>query len=277
LKPSGKQSFSHIAREKGWDNVVLILSGLGGVLLAVLDLFQLLNWETGTHIKVCLLALGLLLVVAASQDTRRSQELEDLRLALTVAEVKPLDMKHEFPRELARIVSKTQRFVLDTNLNNDIPRLSAMSPQEEYRSILERRLKSGDLAFRQVVCIFHREHLEEVIRNLYKFRGTDYYVYNLEPPPRAIPIIHMMAFDDDHYFLGGFHSAEASTQETVLYLRHPEISEFLKEYWSVLWNRAKALNPGRAIDWPELERIAARLGIDSDSFKSMNWTEGSAK
>jgi hypothetical protein len=178
-------------------------------------------------------------------------------------------MKHEFPHELAQRVTRARSFVLDTNLNADVPRLSGNSPQGEYKNILAQRVKAGQIAFRQVVCIFTREHFQEIVDRLVAFSGTDYYIRHLDPPPKAIPIIHMMSFDDEDFFLGGFYSAEASTQENTIYIRHPKVNELLREYWRVLWEKAVPINSGRVIDWKELSRIAARIGFSEDEMKAI--------
>lgn len=109
--------------------------------------------------------------------------------------------------------------------------------------------------------IFTRERFEKVLRRLLRHEGHDYLIRHYTPPKKAIPIIHMMSFDDDHFYLGGFYPGGPTTRHVVLRLKHPETKRFFDSYWSELWQGATPLNTIRSIDWDEVSKVAECLGI----------------
>ena len=181
-----------------------------------------------------------------------------------------LEEKRSFPQHLVQSVRKTQRFVLDTSLNYEYAALPGTDePQWQYKQILEKRVKQGEISFRRIEVIFSRERFEEVLRKLLAYEGCEYFIRYYEAPPKAIPVLHIMSFDDEHFYLGGFYPAESPAEELVVYIYHPEMTQFLRDYWNMLWLRATPLNEGKRINWPELKRIAMHLGITEPEYESM--------
>src|SRR5690606_30098470 len=199
----------------------------------LLDFLPFLNLTDDPVLRLILSVTGLILTSVAAQMSKRFDEIRVLRDALGEAEIELLDMKVAFPQHIANSASKAQKFILDTNLNSDTPRLRISSPQEAYRQIRDRKLRNNTISFRRVVLVFHRYHLESVIESLLTYEGKDYYVRHYNPPPTAIPIIHMMSFDDEQLYLGGFYPTEGSSEEHSIYIRHSKVAALLKDYWEI--------------------------------------------
>jgi len=215
-----------------------------------------------------LVAIGILLSTSIFQPIRFASEFEKLQSKLGVANISILDSKCSFPQNLEQHVFKSTSFILDTALNYETVS-GPDDPQRRYKEILDKRIKNKEISFRRVELIFSRKRLEKVIQNLLKYEGIEYFIRIYDAPPKPIPVIHMMSFDNRHFYLGGFFPAESPTEEIVLYVQNDEIAKLLSEYWNELWRRAKPLNENKQINWDELKNIASKIGIDEVEFEQI--------
>jgi len=252
----------------GFDGWVLGLTGLAAIVIGILDFTPLVDLTTDPMLRMIVIALGLLMGAVVAQTGRRALEISELREALGLVEVEALEAKRSFPHHLVQSVLQAQKFILDTNLNEEVPR-GPGDPQRQYKQILDEQLRKGNLSFRRVEVIFNKERLEKVIHQLLTHEGQDYFIRHYDPPPRAIPVLHTMSFDDERFYLGGFYPAESPAEERVIYIRQSGIAQLLRDYWNVLWLRATPLNEGKRINWAELKRIALRVGMTESGFDAM--------
>jgi hypothetical protein len=247
--------------------------------LSIVDTFGLyrafpwLSWVAGITPSLIVILLALIAIYLVLERRSKLDKIAELMVQLESktggAGIEILDMKWAFPQHIAQKAKAAQKFILDTNLNQEIRRASTVSPQEEYRRIRDERVLNGKIAFRRVEVIFHREHLESVIRRLLMFEGYDFYLRHYDAPPQAIPVMHLLSFDDEHFYIGGFYPSDPSTEERAVYIRSKEMGELLREYWQLLWLRAKPLNEGKIINWAELKRIGSKLGLNDDEFEGL--------
>lgn len=255
-----------IADIKKGENIDVYLTVLVCTVVVVLDLIGVVQ----PSIVTAAILLTLALLSFSTLSTRKSlDKFENAIEHLGIAGIEILDMKVGFPQQIAQRARAAKKFILDTNLNQEIRRASTTHPQAEYRRIRDERVLKGEIAFKRVEVIFHQDHLESVIRQLLRFEGCEFYLRHYDAPPQAIPVLHIMSFDDEHIYLGGFYPSDPSTEEKAIYVRSKEMSELIKEYWQVLWLRAKPLNEGRVINWNELKRIGTRLGLSESEFDEM--------
>lgn len=255
-----------IADIKNGENIDVYLTVLVCTVVVILDLIGVVQLSIIT--SAILLTLALLLVSILS--IRKSlDKFENAIERLGVAGIEILDMKVGFPQQIAQRARAAKKFILDTDLNREIRRVSTINFQAEYYRIRDERVLKGEIAFKSVEVIFHKKHLESVIRRLLRFEGCEFYIRHYDPPPQAIPVLHIMSFDDEHIYLGGFYPSDPSTEEKAIYVRSKEMSELIKEYWQVLWFRAKPLSEGGVINWDELKRIGTRLGLSESEFDEM--------
>lgn len=108
-----------------------------------------------------------------------------------------------------------------------------------------------------------------MIEELIAYKDKECYIRHYEPPPRAIPLLHIMSFDNEHFYIGGFHPVESLGEETAVYIRHHLVNRLLAEYWNVLWANATPLKEGKRIYLDRLWQIAERIGVSHDEFDKM--------
>jgi len=224
----------------------------------------------GLLVGLTLAALTQLFDIQARMTASTDKVIESLG---NVADTQFLNMR-EFGQHLIPSVSKAKHFVLDTVLNRVAPEPSSPSyfsggNQAEYRRLLYDRVSKGEIVFQRVEAIFHKQSLETVIFRLLLHEGFRYFIRHYEPPPKPIPVVHLMSFDDESFYLGGFHYKEAAGEEKVLYIREPRVAQLLNNYWTVLWDGATPLNERGIINWEELKRIGLRTGMTESEFEAM--------
>jgi len=257
-----------LIRDFGFDNWVLSLTALAAILIGILDFVGWLNLSTDQLLQIAIVGIGLLMGSVIAQTSRPASEIRELREAIGITEVTILESKKSFPQHLVQSIFKTQRFILDTALNYEtLP--GPDDSQMQYKQILDKRVRRGDISFRRVEVIFNKERLEVVLRKLLTYEGAEYFIRYYDAPPKAIPLLNMMSFDDHHFYLGGFYPSESPTEELAVYIRHPEIAQFFRDYWNVLWLSGIPLNEGKRINWAELKRIASHLGMTESEYNSM--------
>ncbi|MBD3342450.1 MAG: hypothetical protein GF353_25345 [Candidatus Lokiarchaeota archaeon] len=254
----------------GIDNLIIGLTGLVAVTIAILEFTGLINLSTEQLLKMILIALGLLMTAVVSQALHRSSEVRELKKEIGIVDLKLLNCENEFQKNLTSSVSNATRHVLDTALNFEYTQ-EANDPQDNYKLMLQKRIEKNELVFRRIELIYNKERLEDVIQKLFKYGiKYKYYIKYYQAPPKAFPLINLMSFDDDHFYLGGFYSAESPSTELVLFIKHPDVSKFFKQYWDALWLSAKPLNERNRINKNELKRIALDdIGITENEFESI--------
>lgn len=266
-----KSKFSF--RDFGIDDLIFFLTGIAAIVFSILSFFGKIPLDDKETSSIIIGAIGLLMAAAVAQRAKQRSEVVDLREAIGVSESTLIKSSREFGQHLVPNVLRVERYVLDTMLNRAYPSARAQTffsgPQAEYRKLLFERVTKGEISFKRVEVIFHEQGLEEVIRRLLLHEGHNYFIRYYETPPVAIPLINMMSFDDDAFYLGGFHTKETPGEEYVLNIREPNLAVTLNDYWTTLWSGAVPLNEGRIIDWKEIKVIASKIGVSNDDFDTM--------
>ncbi len=259
--------FKHTIQNISYDNFVLGIIGLTSIVISVLSFIGWINLSTNQLLQMILVGIGLLLSAKISQSFRNANEMKKLCNSLGVSDISILDSKMAFPQSLEQKVFKANRFVLDTSMSYEKV-IVGDDPQRAYKKILDKRLRQKKLSFKCVEIIYNRKRFERVLLNLLIYEDLEYFIRIYDAPPDAIPILHIMSFDNEHFYIGGFFPAESPTDEFVLYVKNQnEIKDLLCEYWNELWQRAKPLNENNEINWKELKRIASNCGMDEAEYE----------
>lgn len=259
-----------LVRNLSFDGWLLGFTGLAAVAIGMLDFIGWLQLSTEQLLQMVIVGLGLLMGAVVVQVTRQETSVDRIRTQLGAADIEVLDMKWAFPQHIAQRAREAQKFILDTNLNEEVPRFPRpSSPQAQYRRIRDERVSKDEIGFRRVEVIFRKKHLESVVRRLLTFEGHEFYLRHYDPPPQAIPVLHIMSFDGEHFYLGGFYPTESPTEEQAVYIRNMAMNQLLHDYWQMLWLRARPVNEGTVINWVELKRIGKRLGMTDEEFSEM--------
>lgn len=250
-------------------DIGLGIASLIALSLGILDFTPLVQLTNDPALRMILSGIGLILGAVVIQSARRKAEISELKQAIGQAEVISLNMRTDFPDHVAHNAKNARKFIIDSNLNNEVPRVGTASPQDLYRQYRHEKLMKAEINFLQVVSIFHRGTLESVIEKLILYKDKEYYVRYYQAPPKAIPMLHMMSIDNEHFYIGGFHSAESLGEETSMYIRHPVVSKLLTEYWNILWGNAIPLKEGKKIYLDRLWQIAEHVGVLRIEFDEM--------
>ncbi len=262
-------SAKKIIEALGYDGSILALTAIAAALIGMLDFVGFLGLELQQLTQLVLIGIGLLMGAVIAQTSRRTIEMKELKEALGLAEVQMLETGEEFAQHLVSSVTKTKKLVWDTKLTVATPSVARENLQEEYQGILYNRVAKGSVEFKRVEVIIYSKALERVVYRLLLYEKQTYFIRYYPTPPKAIPILNIMAFDEDSYYIGGFHTSELSGNQKVLYIRQPELGDLLKDYWNYLWSQAIPLNEGGEINWKELEKIGKNVGIEKPDFDTM--------
>ena len=262
-----------LLKNLGWDGVLIGVSGLAAFLLGLLDFTSLISITNEPALRILLSGMGLLLGAVVVQTSRRSNEIREIRDAIGTSEINLLDNDQEFGNQLTQEVLSAHKFISNTLLTYAVPRLSTnhgfSGPQEEFHKILYKRVTKGELSFRHVVTIYHKQMLEDVIFKLLLHDGYRFYIRHYEPPPAAMPMLNILSRDDEAFIFGSYEIGVTPSESQRISIRDPKIKQFLKGYWNVLWEKSLPINDGGIINWGELKRVGLRFNIDENGFDKM--------
>lgn len=257
----------------GIDGWIIGLSGLSALIFALVSLFGVVPYDQETTMSILLGAVGLLMAAVVARTARRNAEIADLRSALGVADSQMLFGSREFRRHLVPSVLTAKHVVWDSHLTWAIPQVNY--PQQfsgsyaTYDRMLRKRVSKDELSYKYVTIVYHKQCLEDVLCRLLAHQGYRYYIRHYRPSSSIpIPIINVMSFDGQDFYLGGFHTRQTPGETEMLHIREQNLTELLKKYWNVLWEGAVPLNEGGIINWGELRSIALELGMTDKEFDS---------
>lgn len=98
-----------------------VLAASLAVLLGLLSFLPFIHITSDFQLRVIVIMCGLLLGTLVALTRRRAREIQELREAVGVAEIQQFEAKIRFPQELVISVRNASDFVLDTNLNEEVP------------------------------------------------------------------------------------------------------------------------------------------------------------
>ena len=255
----------------GWQGWTLILCGFAAMVVALLDFVELIHLNTETSLRFILISTGLLLNSIAALESVRKADLQDLANALGASQVELIGSRREFQSHVRESIFDARQFVLHTMLTAERGTfVHPLDKPSDFSSVLFARISRGEINYRRVEIIFHRERLEHVLCRLLLYEGMNYLVRYYEAPPKAIPVLNMMSIDNERFYLGGFYAGDAPIDASnAVCIRNKEAGSLLEAYWHNLWQSAIPLNEGKRINWDELHRIAQSLGVAADEFDNM--------
>lgn len=265
-----KQALSKL----GIDEWIFGLAGLGALFFSILSVLGVWPFNSDDTLKIIVGAVGAILLAIFAQSTRRHADIENLKRTIGVVESELLDHREEFGHHLALSIGRTMTSATDTSLSSSTPRLVTnhgfSGSQAEYQKILYKRVVNNEISFRLVVVIHHKQKLEDIIFKLLLHEGHRFYIQHYDAPPKAFPLLNLMSFDNETYYVGGYNTESSPEESKVLKIKEPNTAELLRAYWTSLWQNAIPLNPGSVIDWDELKRISLeRFNISPEEFDNL--------
>lgn len=264
-----KKSFFKLSVES-W---IFGLTGFFTFLFSIIGFFGLWPFDQIQTIQILLAAIGMLMIEVVALKSQRHSEIKQLKNLLNISDSKFVDAGQDYTQALVLDLFRSKKFVLDTYVNWTKPRLDGTTYlsgiQHDFYRVLFERLKKDKLSFRQVHMIYHKEGLVEVIHRLLLYEGKNYFIRHYDPPPISVPLIHIVSFDDESFYLGVGYPRGGPMDNKVIFIREPKITHLLKNYWHVFWEYAIPLNEGKIINWNELKKIGIRIGIQENEFDSI--------
>lgn len=263
----------HFFGNLGWEGLLLGTAGLAAFILGMLDFTSLINLTNEPAVRIILSAVGLILGAVVAQSSVRRTEIESLKSAIGATEAEIITDSKLYGQHLYLHILNAKRFVSNTLLtasrSSGTPGYGFGGSQADAHRLIYKRVVNGEIEFRHVVMIYHRQILADTIFKLVLHEGFKFYVRCYEAPPKPIPILNITSFDDETFFIGNYHTTVPAGHSLRLFIREPHLSQVLQSYWQVNWEAAFPLNEGRSIKWDELKRIAQNLGMTEADFETL--------
>jgi len=261
----------------GIDGVIFGIASIASITIGVFSFVgSFFNFQpiTGNQLSSVLIGtVGFLIAAVVALSAKRKNEIREIKDAIGISESELINSNREVEERFAFSARQAKRFILDTSLNRVIPDSANIAyfsgVESEYRRAIYERVKRGEVNFRRVEIIYHRQGLEWAIFRLLLHDNPNYQIRHFEPSDKPIPMISFLSFDNTTFYLGGFHMKGSPTEETALVIRDPNLSKILGDYWNVFWDMATPLNEGSTINWNELKQIGLRVGIEEQEFEKV--------
>jgi hypothetical protein len=182
--------------------------------------------------------------------------------------VKYLNMDADVPKAFERSAREAKDYIQEAVLTWTVENYQSL--RDTYRNDRDRRVFDREVMLRQLVVIHHKQHFEEIIGMLARFREHDRYELRYyEPAAIPMPALSLWSFDDDDLYLGSYHVESRPGADRMLYVQDEQLNKWFSGYWGALWNGARKLKEGLKTNEEGLEQIKERLGIVDDEYKLM--------
>lgn len=255
------------------DSWIFGLTGIFAIIFSIISFLGIVPLSTEQSVQILLGAMGTLMLAVVTQTARRQIEFSELRSLLGVSNVELLTSRSEYKQHLLFNIARINRCVSDTILSPPVTPKSQpeyfYGSRTDYKMILYKRVAKGEISYRRVEIIASKFSLERTIYRLLLFEGHKFLLRHYDAPPNFIPILNLVSFDDDKFYIHDFYPSESTIDKKTLVLSGNSSTEFLRDYWNILWNEATPLNQGGIINWEELRRVGMRVGLLPDEFDSL--------
>ena len=189
--------------------------------------------------------------------------------------VKYLNMDADVPKAFERSAREAKDFILEAVLTWTVENFQSL--RDPYRNNRDQRVNNREIMLRQLVVIYHKQHFQEIVSMLARFKEHDRYELRYyEPATVPMPAISMWSYDDTDVYLGSFHLGSRPSADRMLYIQDEQLNGWLAGYWSALWNGASKLKEGLRSSEQALEQIRARLNIHEEEYKQMKQSANEA-
>ena len=267
------KSFKSWILNLGVDGIIFGLSSIIAIVLGVLNFVGYVPMTIDELSAIIIGAIGALMLSVVALASRRSAEIDTLKRAIGISDSQIITTKRQLEEHSAILAQNTDRYILDTSLSRMYPDITPIpyfsGIEGPYRRIIFNRVRGGEIIFKRVEIIYHKQALEWVIFRLLLHNKGDYLIRHYEPSSSPIPILSFISFDDVTYLMGGSHLKGHPTVENYLRIREPNLSTLYQDYWFTLWNNATPLNENGVIDWYELRQIGQRLELSETDFDEL--------
>lgn len=229
--------------------------------------------------------LGVDLTAVAAWEGGKYLPREGKRVRL--ASLLDLDVASLFAEDLSDPAANGSAVLLDTlgelpvvlrdlakNAKRDLKafRIAAPYPtyphvQEEFRRILDTRLKLGTLEVQRIEIIYSLKRLKEILSNIIRYDGLGYQVKcNCLGIQDVVPGMGGYIFDNREFLIGAYWATVPPYARPGLKLVGEPFHTYFTDYWSEIWPRGIALNKKGAQDLSAVRDAALQLGLDASRW-----------
>ena len=182
--------------------------------------------------------------------------------------IKYMNMDTEVPKAFEKSARDAKDYIQEAVLTWTVENYQSL--RDDYRNIRDERVLNREIMLRQLVVIYHKQHFQEILSTLARFKDHDrYQLRYYEPAVPPMPAMSLWSFDDNDLFLGSFHMGSRVGADRMLYVEDERLNGWLSGYWAALWNGANKLKEGPQPFEAPLEQIRARLGISDEEYEQM--------
>lgn len=175
----------------------------------------------------------------------------------------------DFAEAKYKHIVSAEKHVYDMELCLSVPLSNAPQSESSSRKLLNQRVMNDELTYKFVQVIYDRTHFESMIRRLLRFHKHHYYIGYFIGAPDVIPVLNVMIFDEQHFFIGGYYGPSVRGEDSNLYTNDEAIGQTLRQYFNYLWGSARLLNEKRTINWDEVRHCGLKMGY---SLEELNIT-----
>jgi len=192
---------------------------------------------------------------------------EELQHPASIGKANLMDTLGELPVVLRDLATGAERDLKAFRLA--APYATTAHVQEEFRRILDSRLKQGTLEVQRLEIIYTLTRLKEILSNIIRYDGLAYQVKcNCVGVKDLVPGMGGYIFDNREFLIGAYWATVPPYARPGLKLAGEPFRTYFSDYWTEIWPRGTHLNKKGAKDLSAVRQAAVQLGLDP-----ARWTE----
>ncbi len=176
-----------------------------------------------------------------------------------------VDTMGELPGILRDLTGNAQKNLRAFRLS--APYATPAHVQEEFRSVVDRRLLTDSLTVQRVEIFYSLERLKETLANIIRYDGRDYAVKSYcAGISEVVPGMGGYMFDDSEFLVGAYWANIPPYRGLGLKLTGEPFRTYFTHYWGEIWQRGTMLNRKGARDLSAVREVAVQLGLDASDW-----------
>jgi hypothetical protein len=216
------------------------IEGLMGIFFAIVAIgVAIYEFLGGNAISspVLVALLAVLLIEVYIQRSKLDRNRDEIIGSLGGVKIEVFANSEQLKNKQYQLLAQTKDTVFDTELCLPKGGKTPYTPGSfsKYRKLLNQRVQKGELKVRIVQAIYDQRRFESLLWALFSLGNYKYYIGCYIGAPDVIPVLNVMGFDNEHYFIGGYYGPTVRGEDRNLYIHHEEIGTTILHYFEYLW------------------------------------------
>ena len=221
------------------------------------DLTAVAAWEAGKYLPRHGRRVRLASLLGLDVSSLFAEEQDD---APATGHANLIDTLSELPGLLRSLTENAQRDLKAFRIA--APYVTPAHVQEEFRAIVDARLRAGSLDVQRMEVIYSLARLQEILANIFRYDGLPYRVKSYcTGVTDVVPAMGGYIFDGNEILLGAYWAKIPPVKRSGLRLAGEPFRSYFMEYWSESWSRGALLNPDGPRDLSAAREVALALGL----------------